>query len=66
MELPEDMVLVQEPEELYAIQTTEAIPLKDFNHRLTRLLETLPWMTKEEFLSFVEKQREEGGEHQAK
>lgn len=54
LELPDHLVILQEHSDHYSLQTTEPVPLYEFNHRLTEFLESLPSQTLEQFIEQLE------------
>ncbi len=51
MALPEPLVIYHEHTNQYSLQTSEAMPLDEFNERLTKLLQSLPAQTREDFFA---------------
>jgi hypothetical protein len=50
-QLPKGLCIYHEHTDHYSLQTTERITLPEFNHKLTEFLESLPSMTKQDFLA---------------
>jgi hypothetical protein len=53
-ELPTGLVLFHEHTDHYSLQTSEQITKKEFDEKLTDLLESCPVQTKDEFLAYVD------------
>ena len=50
--VPDDMVLILEHSDHYSLQTSKEVSLNDFNSKLTEYLQSLPSLTKEQFVEF--------------
>lgn len=52
MALPEGLILFHEHTDHYSLQTSVPTPLDELNQKLTMLLESLPSVTKEQWLDW--------------
>lgn len=59
MDMPDGLIVLHERDDHYSLQTDEPIALDELNQKMTRLLETLPSQTKEQFIEQLEDENDQ-------